>query len=294
VATKLTVTDNGVGTTTIDVGADTTGTAASDVITLDGTGEAATTVNAAGGADSLGNATGGVPLAVFVGTGSGFINGNGSNVTLFGGSTGAVTLLGGGGTDIDAGAAGLIEAGTGGGSMLFGSTVAGATTLIGGGAGDVLTSVGRNTLMIAGRGSESLAAFQPSIFRGMGGVQAPGAVTLFQAQTGGNSYLPGNGQTSIASVADANGGNLFEESVSGADNSATISGFVSGVDSISGANPAGGQYVLVTGRAPGPQEMSLAVNGATSTVTFGDGTTWTFASVVHVGDFVNVASQGGV
>ena len=82
--------------------------------------------------------------------------------------------------------------------------------------------------------------------------------------------------------------------MSGSANTATISGFVSGVDSISGANPAGGSYALVTGRGPGPQEMSLSVNGATSTLTFGDGTRWTFTSVVHVGDFVNVASQGGV
>ena len=93
---------------------------------------------------------------------------------------------------------------------------------------------------------------------------------------------------------DSNGGNLFKESVSGAANSATISGFVSGVDSISGANPAGGEYALVTNQAPGPQQMSLSVSGATSTVAFGDGTTWTFNGVVQVSDFVNVASRGGV
>jgi len=228
----------------------------------------------------------------FIGTGSGFINGNGSNVTLFGGA-GAATLAGGAGSDTVAGATGLIEAGTGGGSMLFGSTVPGATTLIGGGAGDFLSSGARNTLMIAGRGNETLTASQPSTFVGVGGPQAPAAVTLFQAQTGGNTYLPGNGQTSIASVADGNGGNLFQESVSGSGNTATISGFVSGLDSISGANPAGGQYALVTDRAPGLQEMSLSVNGATSTLSFGDGTTWTFSSVVNIGDFVNVRSQGG-
>ena len=82
--------------------------------------------------------------------------------------------------------------------------------------------------------------------------------------------------------------------MSGSANAATISGFVSGLDSISGVNPAGGDYALVTNRAPGPQEMSLSVSGSTSTLTFGDGTTWTFNAVVQVSDFINVASRGGV
>jgi hypothetical protein len=293
VAMRLAVTDNGAGTTTIDVASDTTGTAASDFITFEGIGSAATTVNAAGGTDSLGAATGGVPLSAFVGTDSAFTNGNGSNVSL-NDKAGAVTLLGGAGSDTVAGATGLIEAGTRGGSMLFGGTVPGATTLIGGGEGDFLSSGARNTLMIAGRGNETLTASQPSTFRGIGGPQAPGAMTLFQAQTGGNTYLLGNGQTSIASTTDANGGNLFQEGVSSSANTATISGFVSGVDSISGANPAGGQYALVTDRAPGPQEMSLSVNGAMSTLTFDDGTTWTFNSVVQLEDFVNIALRGGI
>ena len=123
---------------------------------------------------------------------------------------------------------------------------------------------------------------------GLAGAQAPGATTLFQAETGGNTYLPGSGQTSIASVADSNGGNLFQESVSGSGSSATVSGFVSGVDSISGVNPAGGNYALITSGSPGPQQMLLSVNGATSTLTFGDGTTWTFNSIVRVTDFFNV------
>jgi hypothetical protein len=230
----------------------------------------------------------------FVGTGNGFINGNGSKVVLFGGNTGAVTLHGGAGTDVDSAAAGMIEAGSGGGSILFGSTVAGSTTLIGGGKGDVLASQARNTLLIAGLGSESLYSSQPSTLRGFAGAQAPSATTLFQAETGGNTYLTGSGQTSIASVADSNGGNLFQESVSGAGNSATISGFISGVDSISGVNPAGGNYALITSGSPGPQAMLLSVNGATSTLTFGDGTTWTFNSIVRASDIINLASQGGV
>ncbi len=311
-ATTLTVIDNGAGTTAIDIGSDTTGTAESDAITFNG-GGAATTVNAAGSA-GLGGAVGGVKLLAFVGTGSGFINGNGSNVVLFGGSTGAVTLLGGAGTDIDAGAGGLIEAGTGGGSSPFASTVAASTTLVGGGDGDRLSGVGKNTVMIAGAGNESLYGFAPSTFEGpagaqapdvatsgaqtpgaqTAGAQAPGALTAFQGGTGGNTFLPGAGQTSIASVTDSNGGNLFQERVSGSTNTATISGFVSGMDSISGVNPAGGEYALVTNRTPGAQEMSLTVNGSTSTLTFGDGTTWTFNGAVQVSDFVNVASRGGV
>jgi hypothetical protein len=295
VATALTVTNNGTGTTTVDIDPNTSeAVALPDVIGLAGSSTVATTVNAASGADSLGAATGGIELLAFVGTGNGFINGNGSKVVLFGGNTGAVTLLGGAGSDVDSGAAGLIEAGSGGGSILFGSTVAGSTTLIGGGEGDVLASQSRNTLLIAGLGSESLYSSQPSTFQGFAGAQAPSAITLFQAETGGNTYLPGNGRTSIGSVADSNGGNLFQESVSGSGNSATISGFVSGVDSISGANPAGGDYALITSGTPGPQDMLLSANGTTSTLTFGDGTTWTFNSIVNIGDFINVAAQGGV
>lgn len=295
VATTLTVTDNGTGRTTVDIDSNSSeAVALPDIINFAGSSSVATTVNAAGGAGGLGAPTGGVELMAFVGTGSGFINGNGSKVVLFGGSTGAVTLLGGAGTDIDAGAGGLIEAGSGGGGMLFSSTVAGSTTLIGGGEGDLLASVGRNTVMVAGRGNESLYSFQPSRFEGFAGAQAPGATTLFQAETGGNTYLPGSGQTSIASVADSNGGNLFQEGASGSGNSATIRGFISGVDSISGVNFAGGNYALITSGSPGPQTMLLSVNGAASTLTFGDGTTWTFNSTVRGSDFINVASQGGV
>ena len=168
VATVLTVIDNGAGTTTIDIGSDTTGTAESDAITFTGDGSVATTVNAAGSAGD-GGPVGGVQLLAYVGTGSGFINGNGSKVILFGGSTGVATLLGGAGSDIDAGAGGLIEAGSGGGSMLFGSTVAGSTTLIGGGDGDRLSAVGENTEMIAGAGNESLVCVRAEHVRGARG-----------------------------------------------------------------------------------------------------------------------------
>jgi hypothetical protein len=60
-ATTLTVTNSGIGTTTVDIGSNTSDpvTALPDIIDFAGSSTVATTVNAAGGADSLGAATGG-------------------------------------------------------------------------------------------------------------------------------------------------------------------------------------------------------------------------------------------
>jgi len=110
-------------------------------------------------------------------------------------------------------------------------------------------------------------------------------VTTFDAATGGNTFRIGSGQTSVSSAVDANGGNLFQEAAAGPGNAATIGGFVSGVDSISLVNPAGGVYAPITSGSPAPNQVLVSVNGGTSTVSFGDGTTWTFAGVVHASDF---------
>jgi len=105
---------------------------------------------------------------------------------------------------------------------------------------------------------------------------------------GGDTYKTGNGTaTTIDSANDTNGGNLFVEGFknpgSGAtDNSATISGFVSGTDSISLANPAGGNYSLVDGSttvAPTVGQVDFENIGGNAKVSFGDGTTWTLLNV---------------
>jgi hypothetical protein len=114
----------------------------------------ATTVNAAG---SSVTGLGGNTEWDLLKSGSAFINGDGSNIILFPTGSGvSATLFGGSGTDIDAGAGGLIEAGSGGNSVLFGSTVAGSTTLMGGGSGDVLVQQSTNNMFITGKGNELL------------------------------------------------------------------------------------------------------------------------------------------
>jgi len=129
----------------------------------------------------------------------------------------------------------LIEGGSAGNNVLFGSTVPGSTTLVGGGSGDVLVQ-----------------------------------------QTSGNTFATGAGSELLFGLAP---GDLYKESVAGG--SATINGFVSGTDSISLANPAGGTYSLLGNStvAPSTGQVDFTTSGANSTVKFGDGTTWTMMNV---------------
>jgi len=297
----LIIDDSGDGQTTINVTSNSSGG------TVDGDGMSfrggTTTVNAAGGADSLGNATGGVSLWALLKTGNAFINGNGSNVFVFPTGTGvSATLFGGSGTDIVIGASGDYQGGTAGGNVMYGGTAANSTTLMGGGNNDVLVSQSTGTQLIAGAGNENLFAlaagttFMGQTTAGSGGDKQ----TLMDGLTGGDTYITGNaangsvaGGSNIFSVNDSNGGNLFQEGVvnsgtgTGA-NAATITGFASGTDTISLSDPASGTYSLLgnTTVTPGAGDVAYQYIGSNTQVSFGDGTTWTILNAqVQNSDF---------
>ena len=210
-------------------------------ISFRGTSSVATTVNAAGSTSP----GGGAELWALMKSGDAFINGGSSQVILFPTGAGvAATLFGGtASTDIDVGAGGWIQGGTGGNNVLFGSTVAGSTTLVGGGAGDVLVQQSNANTDITGAGNENLFAFAS--------------------------------------------GDLYKEGVSGANN-ASIYGAASGSDTISLSNPAGGTYSLLgnTTTAPIAGQVAYQTAGGNTTVSFGDGTTWTvFGTQLQNSDF---------
>jgi hypothetical protein len=268
-----------------------------DAMSFRGTSTVATTVNAAGGS--------GTSLWALLKSGNAFINGNASSIILFPTGTGvAATLIGGTGTDIDVGAPGVIHGGSGGNNILFGGTGASSSTLFGGGSGDVLVQQGANNVSFAGTGNEDLFALAAG--NTLWGDTTSGNVggsTLIDGITGNDTYITGNAAagsvsgagTNIFSVNDTNGGNLFKEGVvntgTGVDaNSATITGFVSGTDSISLSDPAtpGTAYTTVAGSTPTSTEVAFTPSGggANTLITFGDGTTWTILNAtVHNTDF---------
>lgn len=271
--------------------------AAPNLIGLGGTGTAAATVNAAGAG-----------LAVLQNGGAGLINADSSNVTIYGGGgpgwngAGSVTLYGGGGTDMVDQGAGLFEAGSGGGSLLIGSSLPGAATLIGGGEGDTLLGLGSGDVLIAGPGNETLSGGgAPIVAMGDTGSAPSGAITsMVGGASGGNFFAIGNGNTEITGNHGSAGGNLYAELTSGA-NSAVINDFISGLDpaGVPQANadvialwqPGGGAWQFEQGAAPGAGQVTYQyaeVNGVLSSVVqFGDGATWTLpGAVVHPGDFM--------
>jgi len=294
------ITNNGTGTTTVNILASTTAGMPVDGVELKflGSSTIATTVNGStGAADS----NGALPFQTdLVNTGSVFINANNSEQVLFstGAGTGVATLFGGTGTDIDAGVGGLIIGGshTAAGlsnNILFASNSQ-STTLVGGGAGDNLVSFKSGNLLIAGPGSETLYSEADTV-QGVGvttliggqtlaSTLAASAITTMNGLAGGNTFMTGAGIASISAV-QAGGGNTFMEGVSGK-NTAGITGFLTGTDTISLKNPAGGTYTLETTGAPGSGQVELApIAGGGSVVTFGDGTTWTFSTTVNSTDF---------
>lgn len=298
----LIVNNNGDGQTTVNVTSNSSGGLVDgDGMSFRGNTTIATTVNAAGGTDSLGNATGGVSLWALLKSGNAVIKGDGSNVVVFPTGTGvAATLFGGSGSDIDIGGSGFYQGGTAGGNVFYGGTVSGSTTLVGGGNNDVLVSQSQGTQLIAGGGNENLFGLAPgTTFTGQPVAQAlPSKQTLMDGLQGGDTYITGNaaggsgtvtGGTNIFSVNDTNGGNLFQEGAnnqgSGAlANTATITGFASGIDTISLSNPLSGSYSLVGAStvAPSAGQVAYQVVGGNTQVNFGDGTTWTLMNVTNL------------
>jgi hypothetical protein len=292
------VTDNGTGSTTLNIKSSSTSTVIDGVeLKFLGNSSVATTVNAAAGVDSA-NA---VPfLTAFVNTGSAFINGNGSEVVMFstGPQTGVATLFGGSGTDIDVFVGGLIIGGshttTGAGVNILLASNTQSTTLVGGGSGDVLVALSKGNLMVGGTGTQNLFASAPNVMEGVGvttiaggqalpSTQTSGGLTNMYGFSGGDTFMSGAGNTSITAVQDG-GGNLFVEGVSGK-NTAGINNFLAGTDTISLAKPGGGTYTLETTGAPSTTQVELAATASSAVVTFGDGTTWTFNTVVKPTDF---------
>ena len=288
-ASTIIVNNSGDGKNTIDITASSGAAGSSsvnvlsDVIALSGSSSVAATVNAGGSAASGAASTGTQQAEVIgflSGVANGVFNGGAANVILFGaGAQGSATLFGGSGTDIDAGAGGLIEAGTGGHSLLFGSFTQ-ATTLVGGSSNDILAAISlgqKNTTMIAGSGAETLASFnQGAVFQGVGvstlmgqGSIAP-STTNMVGEIGGNSFQIGAGATEV--LANNLGTNTYQERLSAANGVATITGFDLGSDTVSLTNPAGGKYAL---GGTGPTGLTFTTGGSDTTIHFGDGTTWT-------------------
>jgi len=294
----LIVNNSGNGNTTVNVQSNNSGGAVDgDVMSFRGGSTVATTVNAAGGVNSLGAATGGVSLWALLKSGNAFINGNGSNVVVFptGGTAVAATLFGGSGTDVVISANGLLEGGSAGNNLIYGGLSPGSTTIVGGGNDDNLVGQTAGTLIKAGPQGEFLFGLSNGItFQGFSGVQAAGIQTLMDGTTGGDTFITGNasdgsgstpGGTNIFAT-DTNGGNLFQEGVvnSGVGtnaNSATINGFTSGTDTISLSDPAGGTYSLIGSSTvlPTGANVDYSTSGGNTTVNFGDGTTWTLMNV---------------
>jgi hypothetical protein len=292
----LDLVNNGDGTNVVNF-EETNPKAAANIIWASGASTTAATVNAVGAG-----------LAVLQNGGAAVINAHASDVTVYGMPTaisngqGRVTLYGGtGSTDIVADGTGYFQAGSGGNSLLFSSTVPGAATLVGGGPGDTLVAQGAGDLMVAGPGNEMLlGAYAPVTVHGYTGIEpAKAAIDMVGGWNGGNVFLVGNGITWITATHGADGGNVFAELTTGANN-AVIQGFVSAqdpsgapqadADVISLLRPGGGSYALEGGAPPQPGQVTFNyyLNGtALSTkVQFGDGTTWLLpGTILHPGDF---------
>jgi hypothetical protein len=183
-------------------------------------------------------------------SGSVFINGNGSDIILFPTGAGVAATLFGG-------SGSDIDAGAAG-SIVGGS--AGNNVLFGG------TTAGSTTLIGGGSGD-----------------------TLVQ-QSAGNTFGTGAGHEQLFGLVP---GDTYMEAVANTvagGNAATIGGFVSGVDSVSLSNPAGGNYT-VTGQSttvgtPGVGTVDFVYQGSNTLVQFGDGTTWTVLNAhVQTSDF---------
>jgi hypothetical protein len=181
--------------------------------------------------------------------------------------------------DINEEAPGYFKSGSGGSAILASSPTQ-ATTLVGGGPNDNLWAIGNKTTLMAGGGNQTLASFAstPSVPAGgpvlQGDLVGGASTTSMLVESGsGDHFITGTGTTliNIAPFSASIGDNTYKEGVSGA-NTATISGFNVGTDTISLSNPAGGTYSLGGSGAGG---VTFVTGGGNSTVHFGDGTTWT-------------------
>ena len=263
--------NNGNGNNIVNIAGnnDSTG-GGTDVVTVGGSSTVSTAINMPAGSGTGAQAS----LWVIANGGTADVSSAAGQVVAFGGG-GSVSVDGGASKgDINVLAPGYFKAGTGGGAILAGA-INGASTEQGGGSGDNLWAIGSKTTLIAGAGSESEVGFASGtgvVFQG--NLVAGASTTNMLVQLGGgDKFITGTGPTNIQ-AGSASIGNTFQEgtTLGAASNTATISGFSAGADTISLANPAGGVYTVGASGAGG---ITITTGGGNSTVTFGDGTKWT-------------------
>jgi hypothetical protein len=284
-ASTIRIANNGNGNNFLDIASNnSTGAVNEDILVVSGNSTTPAHVNLGGSA-----ASGTVPatdpqaslLMYNVGNGSAIIDpGNASWLLVGVGALGTDTVFAGTGKgDIDAGAGGLIQGGSGGGNLMFGSEFV-ATTMVGGGNGDVMATILKAGVMQAGIGAETLASFASgSTFEGFVGVSSVAQTTMI-GEVSGNTFGVGKGNTSIQ--ANGIGGNTYEESIPGrAADSTTISGFNTGSDTVSLNNPnsGGATYTTIAGSTAGANQIAVAVTGGNTVLNFGDGSQWTLLGV---------------
>ncbi|MDE2199003.1 MAG: hypothetical protein KGJ41_08265 [Rhodospirillales bacterium] len=150
-----------------------------------------------GGSSSAGvvtvNGAAGVNLTYIATSGPGFINPNGSDVTINGGvGAGSVTVAAGVTSLYAVNATGLLRGGSAGGNNIQSSTVAGVATLFGGGGNDKLELDGARQIAFAGNGANVIVSGQSA--SGADTITAGlGSGTLQGGLAGGNTINFGAG-----------------------------------------------------------------------------------------------------
>lgn len=186
------------------------------------------------------NAAGGDLFFVNQGAGSGVINPGNGNVTVVGNATdlgGRTTLFGGANAVVVSNGQGEFTGGTAGNNMMFSSTVAGSATLTGGGSNDLLYSLGKDNLLIAGAGSETLVARSAISNEANRFIVGNGFATVFGGGQGGNTYyFSGLGSGLIDGRDETAPGvatqNTYQEFGSNPGGTHLIGDFVTGVDKL--------------------------------------------------------------
>jgi len=262
---------------------------ATDVLFLSGISTVPAVINgaAAGSAGTL------QPQIWVVGeTQAASVNGGASQLVVFGGSQPMTVNGGSAAGDIGVFVAGDFQAGSGGGAIMAGS-ITNATSLVGGGNNDVFFGLNNQTTMQAGPGSETEAGFAPApsaasvsgtVFEGNLGAGA--STTTMLAEIGGHDkFITGNGLDAILALSASVAGNTFQEGVTGTSltNTADITGFNAGADTISLDIPGGGTYTTVGGSTAAAGQIAVSTSGGNSTLVFGDGSKWTIFGATVTG-----------
>jgi hypothetical protein len=261
-----------------------------NVVFVTGSSSVATTINGAGTGSSTVNPAAFQPPLWVVASDTAtiptaIVNGGASPVYAF--STGGIVSVDGGTAagDLNEEAPGYFKSGSGGGAIMASNPLL-ATTLVGGGNNDVMFGIGNNTTMIAGAGSQTEASFATGGVMFVGNLGSGASTTTMDTFiSGGNKFITGNGVDVITALG---GDNTFSEGVTSTagslSNTATITGFNTGTDTISLAIPGGGgNYTTITSGTPTASQILVQTAGGNSTLTFGDGSKWTMVGAIVTG-----------